>query len=64
MKIESIVIVGNKYGRTATLRFSDPTKDRILFNSDREKLYKVISKVVHDAIPSLQGPESPASDGA
>lgn len=44
-KIESAVIVDNEFGSTATLRFNDPSLDRIL-SGTKPNIYVAIEKYV------------------
>jgi len=43
---ESVVIVTNEHGVTATLRFKTQSKDRILSANKKEAIYKSIERYV------------------
>ena len=43
---ESVVIVTNEHGVTATLRFANPMKDRILSSTKKIGIYKAIDDYV------------------
>ena len=43
---ESVVIVTNEFGATATLRFKTKTKDRILSSGRKEGIYRAIEDYV------------------
>lgn len=45
-QVESVVIVTNRYGSIATMRFSDPKTDRIISSSNKPILYTQIEKYV------------------
>lgn len=46
VKLESIVIVKNKYGSVATVRFSEPMQDRIISSNNKKVLYTLVEKHV------------------
>lgn len=50
-KLESVVIVKNDYGAVATIRFSNPRKDKIISTPTHKKIYDMIEdevkKVTH-----------------
>lgn len=43
---ESVVIVTNEHGVTATLRFKTKSKDRILSSTKKEGIYRAIEEYV------------------
>lgn len=45
-KIESVVIVTNKYGKVASLRFADSKDDREISSSNAKVLYSLIEQHV------------------
>lgn len=45
-KIDSIVIVANEHGYTATMRFSDPKLDEIISAPSHWMIYEMIDKKI------------------
>lgn len=43
---QSVVIVTNEHGATATLRFANPKKDRILSSTKKIGIYKAVEDYV------------------
>lgn len=44
--VVSVVIVKNKFGYVATLRFTDPLKDQFISEYDKDKLYEKINDII------------------
>lgn len=48
VNIESIVIVKNRYGFVATLRFDDPSKDKFISSNKHRSIYDAIDEYVSE----------------
>lgn len=54
-RVESIVIVDNNFGSTATIRFNDPRTDRIISTSKsgegwKERFYRRVERTVNEVL--------------
>lgn len=57
-KLDSIVIVRNKSGAVATVRFEDPVDDKLLSSNNRRALYEMVEQYVARVIGLKNGASS------
>ena len=49
-KLESVIIVKNNFGGTATMRFEDKKDDKILSATNRTVLYSLTEKYISEVL--------------